>query len=153
MYYKENQLIKVRTIMAMNPACCTVDTKLVDVAQLMIDNKCGEIPVVNNHEEKRLVGVISDRDICYRAVARSLNPAAMNAKDCMTAPAIAIGMDESIFDCLELMDFQHCLRLPVVDERGCCCGMVSLADINKKTNEISSTLKSRTDLLNVNISN
>lgn len=121
----------------MNPACCTLDTKLADVAQLMMDNNCGEIPVVNNHEEKKLVGVISDRDICYRAVARRLNPAAMNAKDCMTSPPITIGMDMSVDDCLELMGRKQMQRIPVIDDRGCCCGMVSIADIVKEINETS----------------
>jgi CBS domain-containing protein len=126
---------KVRSIMTMNPACCTMDTKLADVARLMIEHDCGEIPVVNNHEEKKLVGVITDRDICCRAVAQGLNPAAMNAKDCMTSPAITAGMDLPIEICMEIMEKNKIRRVPVVDDKGCCCGMVSLADIAIKTEE------------------
>jgi CBS domain-containing protein len=126
---------KIRSIMTMNPACCTMDTKLVDVARLMIEHDCGEIPVVSNHEEKKLVGVITDRDICCRAVAQGLNPAAMNAKDCMTSPAITVGMDLPIEACMELMEQKQIRRVPVIDEKGCCCGMVSLADIATKTEE------------------
>jgi CBS domain-containing protein len=126
---------KVRSIMTMNPACCTMDTKLVDVARLMIEHDCGEIPVVSSHEEKKLVGVITDRDICCRAVAQGLNPAAMNAKDCMTSPAITVGMDLPIEACMELMEQKQIRRVPVIDEKGCCCGMVSLADIATKTEE------------------
>lgn len=128
-------MIKVRSIMTMNPACCTSDTKLADVAKLMTEHDCGEIPVVNNHEEKKLVGVITDRDICCRAVAQGLNPAAMNAKDCMSSPAITVGMDFPIEECMELMENKQIRRVPVVDDRGCCCGMVSIADIARKTEE------------------
>ena len=128
-------MIKVRSIMTMNPACCTSDTKLADVAKLMTEHDCGEIPVVNNHEEKKLVGVITDRDICCRAVAQGLNPAAMNAKDCMSSPAITVGMDFPIEECMELMENKQIRRVPVIDDRGCCCGMVSIADIARKTEE------------------
>jgi CBS domain-containing protein len=126
---------KVRSIMTMNPACCTMDTKLADVARLMIEHDCGEIPVVNNHEEKKLVGVITDRDICCRAVAQDLNPAAMNAKDCMTSPAISVFMDLPVEACMELMEKNQIRRVPVVDHKGRCCGMVSLADIARKAEE------------------
>jgi CBS domain-containing protein len=121
--------------MTMNPACCTVETKLVDVAKLMVEHDCGEIPVVNNHEEKRLIGVITDRDICCRAVALALNPLAMNAKDCMSSPAITAGMDMSIEECFELMEDHKIRRLPVVDDRACCCGMVSIADIARQVDD------------------
>lgn len=126
---------KVRNIMTMNPACCTMESKLVDVAALMVTHDCGEIPVVNNHNEKKLVGVITDRDICCRAVARGLNPNAMKAKDVLTAPAVTAGVDMSIEDCVKLMETKKIRRLPVVDDRGNCCGMISLADIAMKEEE------------------
>ena len=126
---------KVRSIMTMNPACCTADTKLVDVAKLMIEHDCGEIPVVNNHEEKKLVGVLTDRDICCRAVAQGLNPAAMNAKDCMTSPAYTVNMELPVESCMEIMEKKQIRRIPVTDDNGCCCGMVSLADIARQTEE------------------
>jgi CBS domain-containing protein len=112
-----------------------METKLADVARLMIEHDCGEIPVVNNHEEKKLVGVITDRDICCRAVAQDLNPAAMNAKDCMTSPAISVFMDLPIESCLDLMEKKQIRRVPVVDHKGRCCGMVSIADIARKAEE------------------
>jgi CBS domain-containing protein len=120
---------RVRNIMTMNPACCTTDTRLVEVAALMVTNDCGEIPVVSNFHEKKLVGVITDRDICCRAVARGLNPNAMKAKDVMTTPAITASVDMSTDECIQLMELKKVRRLPVVDDRGNCCGMVALADI------------------------
>lgn len=126
---------KVRSIMTMNPACCTIDTKLVDVARLMIEHDCGEIPVLSNFTEKKVIGVITDRDICCRAIAKGLNPAAMNAKDCMSSPAVTAGVDLPIEECMELMEKNKIRRVPVVDDNGCCCGMVSLADIARNTEE------------------
>ena len=55
--------MRVSEIMTNDLACCTVDTPLGEVAQMMVDNNCGEIPVRNAVGEGRLVGVITDRDI------------------------------------------------------------------------------------------
>lgn len=126
---------RIRSIMTMNPACCITETKLMDVARLMIEHDCGEIPVLNNHIEKKLVGVITDRDICCRAVALGMNPAAMKAKDCMSSPAITAHVDTPLEDCIQLMETKKIRRLPVVDSKGSCCGMVSLADIARQTEE------------------
>lgn len=133
--------------MTLNPACCTVETKLADVAILMIDNNCGEIPVVNNHEEKKLVGVISDRSICYKAVARRMNPAVMSAKDCMVSPAITIGLDTSLEDCYQYMEKHSLQRITVIDDKGCCCGMVSFTDLIKEINDQLPRQQSLADLI------
>ena len=53
--------MKVQEIMSNNPACCTRETSLQDVAVLMVEHDCGEIPVVDNTQSKRPVGVITDR--------------------------------------------------------------------------------------------
>ena len=73
----------VKDIMTPDPAVCTPDTGLPAVAQMMVDNDCGEIPVVENMRNRLPVGVITDRDITCRTVARGLNPLEMIASDCM----------------------------------------------------------------------
>jgi CBS domain-containing protein len=56
--------------MTENPACCTPNSSLTEVARLMVDNDCGEIPVVEDMIGRRLAGVITDRDIATRIVAQ-----------------------------------------------------------------------------------
>jgi len=62
--------MKVKDVMTADPACCISETTLQEVAQMMIDHDCGEIPVVDNKETKRPIGVITDRDIVCRAFAK-----------------------------------------------------------------------------------
>lgn len=57
--------------MTKSPACSLPTTKLDEVARMMVDHDCGEISVNKSKEKPELVGVITDRDICCRAVARS----------------------------------------------------------------------------------
>ena len=93
----------VSTVMTTCPACCTPKTSLVDVARLMVDNDCGEIPVVEDMDTRKLAGVLTDRDIATRVVAAGKNSAEARAVDCMSSPAISVGPDTSLQDCCELM--------------------------------------------------
>ncbi len=76
--------MKVKDIMSDNPACCTADSSLQEVAKMMLDHDCGAIPVVEDNTHKRPIGVITDRDITIRTVAVGDNPLHMSAKSVMT---------------------------------------------------------------------
>jgi CBS domain-containing protein len=119
--------MRVRDIMSMNVACCSPETSLPEVARMMVDNDCGEIPVVN--ASRVPIGVVTDRDITCRAVAEGKNPLLMEAGDCMTAPCVTVTPDTSLEECCETLERNRIRRVPVVDETGACCGMVSQADI------------------------
>jgi len=126
---------QVKDIMTVDPVCCLPTSSLKSVAQLMVQHDCGEIPVVYSMERTKVVGVITDRDIVVRSVAKGLNPLDLTAEDVMTTPAKIIKMDLSVADCCELMEDEQIRRLPVVDENENICGMVSLADIARKSEE------------------
>jgi CBS domain-containing protein len=120
--------MKIQDIMTANPACCETDTGLGEVARLMVDNDCGEIPVLRGGKP---VGVITDRDITARAVAAGRNPLEMRAGDLMSSPVITVTPDTDVDECCETMEEHQIRRIPVVDDSGSCCGMVSQADIAK----------------------
>ena len=121
--------MKVKEIMSKDPACCTRESSLQDVAILMLEHDCGEIPVVDNMQSKRPVGVVTDRDITIRTVALGKNPLELRARDCMSSPAVTVTPETTVDDCCTLMEENQLRRVPVVDESGCCCGIVSQADI------------------------
>jgi CBS domain-containing protein len=124
----------VATVMTSCPACCTPNTSLTDVARLMVDNDCGEIPVVEDMDTRKLAGVLTDRDIATRVVAAGKNSAEARAVDCMTSPAISVSPDTTLQDCCELMETHQIRRVPVVDEQGAVVGIVSLADVVRSAN-------------------
>lgn len=121
--------MQVKEVMTTDPACCTSDTTLQEVAQMMIDHDCGEIPVVQNQEDKLPIGVITDRDIVCRAVAQGLNPLDLTVGDCMSKPCITVTPEMSLEECARILEENQIRRVPVVDAGGCCCGIVALADI------------------------
>ena len=119
----------VRDVMTENPACCTPDTGLQEVARMMVECDCGEIPVVDDRESRRPIGVITDRDITVRAVAQGRNPLELRARDCMSPEPVTITPDASLDAASTLLADRRLRRLPVVDEQGRLCGIVAQADI------------------------
>jgi CBS domain-containing protein len=123
--------MQVREIMTLNPACCTGDTSLRDVARMMIEHDCGEIPVVRSARDKTLLGVVTDRDIVCRIVAAGRNPLELSADACMSTPVVAGRESTPLDECIRIMEESQIRRVPVVNGGGMCCGIVSQADIAK----------------------
>ena len=119
----------VEEIMTKNPACCTAETSLQEVAQMMVEHDCGCIPVVENGETKEPIGVITDRDITIRTVAKGKNPLDLYASDVMSGNIVTITPDTTVEECCNLMESDQIRRVLVVDGNGACCGIVAQADV------------------------
>jgi CBS domain-containing protein len=116
-----------RHFMTPDPACCRPHTTLDLVAKMMVQNDCGEIPVLDVTD--RPIGVVTDRDIVCRVVAEGKNPMAYPAEICMSASVATVQADAPIEEVLSMMESRQVRRVPVVDEKGCCIGIISQADV------------------------
>ena len=121
--------MNVREVMTADPACCTADTPLAEVAKMMVDCDCGAIPVVDSQDSKKPVGMITDRDITIRTVAEGKNPLDLTASDAMTVNVMTVNPETSLEECCNLMEEHQIRRVVVVDNKGACCGMIAQADI------------------------
>ncbi len=124
--------MKIREVMTPNPACCTPDTSLREVAEMFVEYDCGAVPVVDNKESMRTLGIVTDRDIACRAIAKGANALELAARDCMSSPGVTVRAEESLDAAITAMEENRVRRLIVVDELGRCCGIVSQADIALK---------------------
>lgn len=127
--------MRVQEVMTSDPACCTPETDLQQVARMMAQNDCGAIPVVENDQTKKIIGIITDRDITCRAVAEGQNPFAATVAECMTSPVYTVTMDTDLNECIRSMEEHQVRRMPVQDANGGCCGMVAQADIARRAPE------------------
>ena len=127
--------MNVRDVMTADPACCTPETGLQEVARMMEENDCGCVPVVKDGNSRELAGVVTDRDIVMRAVAQGKNPVDMTASQVMSSPVATATPDETVEDCCATMEENQVRRVPVVDASGGCCGMVAQADIARQADE------------------
>jgi CBS domain-containing protein len=124
--------MNVSEIMTKNPACCFDTTSLRDAAQMMAEHDCGCIPVIDDDENKRPIGTITDRDITIRSLAHSRDPLNMVVGDIMTARPTTIGEDASFDECYRSMEKNQIRRILVVNKKGECVGIVAQADIARK---------------------
>jgi CBS domain-containing protein len=118
--------MRVEEIMTANPACCSSEARVQEAARLMVECDCGEIPVIDAGGKP--LGVITDRDIACRVIAEAKGPDT-HVREAMTEPAITVSVDMSVEECCRIMEENQVRRVPVVDAKGVCCGMLAQADI------------------------
>ena len=120
--------MRVREIMTKGPACCTPDDTVERAAQLMDENDCGMIPVVEGTNDSRLVGVITDRDIAVRGVAKG-KASGTQVSELMTPSPFCCTEDADVDDVERVMSDRQVRRVVIVDDDNRCVGVVAQADI------------------------
>lgn len=121
--------MKVSEIMSKNPVCCTPETNLQEVARTMLQEDVGSIPVCEDTNSKRVIGVITDRDIAIRAVAAGRNPSECTVREFMSHPVAVVQIDASVDEAIKTMEDNQIRRLPIVQGNNELVGVVAQADI------------------------
>lgn len=98
-------------------------------AELMGEIEVGAVPVGTSG---KLEGIVSDRDILYRVVARGLDPVTTRVRDVMSRPVITCRADDTVQVAMDLMAANHIRRLPVCDPSGAVTGWLTLADLSRR---------------------
>jgi len=132
--------MQVKKIMTKNPACCTPDSTLQEVAHMMEMYDCGCIPVIESHQSKRPVGTITDRDITIRTFSEGKNPLEMKASDIMTSDIVTVTPNTSVDECLNVMENRQIRRVLVVDNNNKCVGIVAQADLAEQGTNRTETM-------------
>ena len=126
--------MKAKDIMTKNPSCVTPDSRVQDAARLMKSENVGIIPVVESHGSKKLVGVITDRDIAIRVVADGVASSNSSVRDVMTSNVQTSAPGDSVKDVMELMGREQVRRIPIV-EKGELVGIIAQADIVREADD------------------
>ncbi|MCP3104348.1 CBS domain-containing protein [Myxococcus sp. K15C18031901] len=121
--------MKVQEVMTSNPVTCMPDTGIEQAARWMVECDCGALPVVD--ESNRPVGIITDRDITCRIVAKGKDPYMLDVRDAMSTNVATVYGDASLEECMELMEENQVRRMVVLDDDEALCGMVTQADLVK----------------------
>lgn len=129
--------MKIQEIMTRNPSCVTADASVRDAAQIMRREDVGIVPVVEAAGDRKLVGLVTDRDIAIRCIADGKD-GTCRVRDVMSADDLATcSADDDVDDVMDAMSKEKVRRIPIVDERGSLVGIVSQADVVRKAHDDS----------------
>lgn len=118
--------MKVRDLMVRDVKFCSPETNLAAVAEKFWKDGCGSLPVVENG---RVIGMITDRDICIALGTRNLRAADTLVKDVALPKLFYSRPDDDIHSALSTMSAQKVRRLPVVDDQAVLLGILCMDDI------------------------
>ena len=119
--------MKVHQLMTGPASTCTSRDSLERAAQLLWENDCGLLPVVD--DAGRVTAVITDRDICMGAYTRGKRLAEMKVADSMSRNVVTCRRDDDVAVAVQRMVEHAVRRLPVVDEKNRIQGVLSLGDL------------------------
>lgn len=119
--------MKVRDAMHLGCEWVSPETKVADIARKMRHNDIGAIPVGEND---RLIGMVTDRDICCKGVADGMDIDNMTARDVMTAGISWCNDSDDLEEAADMMESRQIRRLPVINSNKRMVGMLSLGDIS-----------------------
>jgi len=129
--------MKIQDIMTKDPSCVTADASVREAAQVMKREDVGIVPVVDGQSGRRLVGVVTDRDIAIRCIADGKD-GTCSVRDVMSTDDLATcRQHEDVENLMDAMRSEKVRRIPIVDERGSLVGIVSQADVLRKTSDTS----------------
>jgi CBS domain-containing protein len=117
----------VRDVMRRSPASCAPGTNLAAVTEQLWACGCGALPVVD--AAGKVLGIITDRDICVALGTRDRRPSEITAEQAMSRAVAACRTDDDIHEALHMMGSKKVRRLPVLDRAGKLEGLLSMSDL------------------------
>ncbi len=124
---------KCRDIMTTDPVSVAPDESVQRAAELMKSNHVGPIPVVNR--EKKLVGIVTDRDLAIKIVAEGREAGKTRVAEVMTREPVICGPNDDVEQVIQAMEEHQVRRIPIVDENRRLVGIIAQADIATRMDE------------------
>ena len=128
-----------KEVMTSNPVCCLPDETVDQVAQMMKSESVGAIPVIENHEDHHLIGILTDRDLTLKVVATGRDPAKTKIREVMKHNPFTCLQSDDIQRALEVMASRQIRRIPVIDGEGRIVVIIAQGDIATRMNEPEKT--------------
>ena len=132
-------MAKCSDVMTRDPVSCEPDEAIARVAEIMKREDVGAVPVIETKASRRLVGIITDRDIVVKVVAAGRDPKSATVREAMTSNPVTCREDEDVSEAVARMAERQVRRMPVVDAEGRLCGIIAQADIATRVHQDKTT--------------
>lgn len=137
--------MRIKHVMTKDPTCCVPSDTAQCAAKIMRDEDTGVVPIIENEQSRKVIGIVTDRDLCMNVVAEGRDSRTTQVHESMTTTVVSCSPQDSVDKATELMRENQIRRIPVVDEQHQLVGIVAMADIvgraDLRTTETHETLK------------
>lgn len=131
--------MKCDVVMTKNPVCCLPNDMVAKVAKLMKRENIGPIPVIENEETRKLVGIVTDRDLALKIVAEGRDAKSTKVEAVMTRKVVTCRAEDDLQIALDAMSQHQLRRIPIVDNDNKILGIISQADVATRTDQPEKT--------------
>jgi CBS domain-containing protein len=130
---------KCYEVMTKTPVCCLPSDLVTKAAELMKSENVGSIPVIENEQTKKLVGIVTDRDLVLKVTAKGLDAKSTKVEAVMTRKVVTCHAEDDLQKALDAMSEHQLRRIPVVDNDNKVVGIIAQADVATRVNQPEKT--------------
>jgi CBS domain-containing protein len=136
---RTNLSMQCNEVMTKNPVCCFPKDTVAKAAALMKDNNIGSVPVIENEQTKKLVGIVTDRDLALKIVAEERKAKTTKVEAVMTRKVVSCHAEDELQTALDTMSRLQLRRIPVVDNDDKILGIIAQADVATRVDQPAKT--------------
>ena len=130
---------KCNEVMTKDPVCCVPNDSVAKAAELMQSENIGSIPVIENGQSQKLVGIVTDRDLALKVVAGALDARSTTVGTVMTPNVVTCHAEDDLQKALDAMAEHQLRRIPVVDNDNKVVGIIAQADVATRADQPEKT--------------
>jgi len=130
---------KCGEVMTKNPVCCLPNDTVEKAAQFMKRENIGSVPVIENDQTIKLVGIVTDRDLVLKVVAEGRDIRSTKVEAVMTRKVVTCLAEDDLQKALDAMSAHQLRRIPIVDNDNRILGIISQADMATRVNQPEKT--------------
>ncbi len=130
---------KCSEVMTRNPVCCRPEDSVAKVAQLMQSANIGSVPIIENEQTQKLVGIVTDRDLALKVVGPGHDAKSTKVETVMTRQVVTCQDGDDLQKALDAMAEHQLRRIPIVDDANKIVGIIAQADVATRVNQPEKT--------------
>jgi CBS domain-containing protein len=130
---------KCDEVMTKNPVCCMPSDLVAEAAKLMKSGNIGSVPVIENKQTQKLVGIVTDRDLALKIVAEGRDARSTKVESVMTRKVVTCLAEDDMQKALDAMSKHQLRRIPIVDNDNKILGIIAQADVATRVNQPEKT--------------
>jgi CBS domain-containing protein len=127
------------SVMTKNPVCCLPTDTVESVAQLMKRENIGSVPVIESELSRKLIGIVTDRDLALKVVAEGCDAKTTQVEEVMTRQVVTCHSGDDLQKALDAMSEHQLRRIPIVNKENEILGIIAQADIATRVNQAEKT--------------